>query len=59
MASSDNEPVCIAESRTEGEVEVKLVVRFLLSILSLAIKNASAATKTTNIRVSWASQPFA
>ena len=48
MALSNNEDVCIAGSITEDEVEVKLKAKFLLSILSLAIKNASTATKTTN-----------
>ena len=43
MASSDNEDVCIAGS------SIKLVAKFSLSILSLAIKNVRAATKTTNL----------
>ena len=32
MPSSDNEDVCIAGSSIKGEVEVKLVAKFLLSL---------------------------
>ena len=54
MVSSNNKDVYIAGNITKDEVEVKLVARFLSSIL--AIKNVSAATKTTNLRIFWASQ---
>ena len=58
MASSNNKAVSITRNRTEGEVEVKLVAKFLLSILSLAIKKVGAATNTTDLCVSSASQLF-
>ena len=59
MPSSNNEAVCIAGSSIEGEVEVKLVAKFLLNILSVAIKNVRVATNNIILHVSWASQPFA
>ena len=55
MASSDIKDVCIAGNSSEGEIDVKLVARVLLSILLLATKIVSAATITTNLRVSWPS----
>ena len=51
MVSSDNEDICIAGSSTKAKVEVKLLAKFLSSILSLAVKNASAATITTYVRI--------
>ena len=42
----------------EAVAKVKLVAKFLLSILSLATKNIGAARITTNLRVSWTSNPF-
>jgi len=55
MASSDNE--AIAGNSTEGEVEVKLVAKFLVSILSLAVRNFSTVMNPTNLCASWAFQP--
>jgi len=52
----NNEDVCAAGSSNKGEIEVKLVANFLLS---LAIKNVSLAMKITNLRIFWASQFFA
>ena len=49
MAYSNNKVVCIAGSSTEDKVEVKLIVEFLFSILSMAIKNISAAMRTTYV----------
>ena len=53
MAPSDSKTAYIARSSmAEGEVEVKLVAKL---IISLAIKTR---TNTTSLHVSWASQPF-
>ena len=38
MASSNVKDFCIAESSTKDKVEVKLVAKFVISILSLATK---------------------
>ena len=59
MASSNNEGFCIAGSSTEDKLDAKLVAKFILSNLSLATKNTSAVTITSNLRVSLASQPCA
>ena len=52
MALSNNGDVCIAGSSNK---ELKFVAKFLLSILSLAIKNLM---KSTNLCISWVTQPF-
>ena len=52
MASSYNKAVYIAGSSTKGKVEIKLVAKFLLSTLSVAVENVSAATITTKLCVS-------
>ena len=52
LTSNDNRDIYIARSSTEGKVAVKLVAKFLVRILLLAIKNVSATMKTTNLRIS-------
>ena len=55
MVSSNNQDVCIIGSDTKGQLEVRKAYQ---SILTLAIKNVSLATKITNPCNSWSSQPF-